>query len=238
MDSDKYLEGQSMQRPPLFESDHFVYWKNRFETYVKAIDLDEEYAMAIRNFKKFFRRKGKFVRQPREEKKSFQQRDEKKGKSDQKCFRCGDLNHLIGDCVKPPRNKDKKAFTRVSWSDSKNDAEDKITDETCLMAQSSNEVTLNSSYYSDNASSLDSDTTQIEYDRLCEISLKIVNKNKILKTKRDLLEKEILESSKKIKKLERSKEIDIAYKLCQELKLENTRLKATQVKFVKFDKSA
>ncbi|GKB50736.1 hypothetical protein Tco_0901489 [Tanacetum coccineum] len=32
---------------------------------------DEEYAMAVRNFKKFFRRKGKFVRQPREERKSF-----------------------------------------------------------------------------------------------------------------------------------------------------------------------
>ncbi|GJZ63089.1 hypothetical protein Tco_0619510, partial [Tanacetum coccineum] len=32
---------------------------------------NEEYAMAVRNFKKFFRRKGKFVRQPREEKKSF-----------------------------------------------------------------------------------------------------------------------------------------------------------------------
>nr|GEY90159.1 UBN2 domain-containing protein [Tanacetum cinerariifolium] len=29
----------------------------------------EEYAMVVRNFKKFFRRKGKFVRQPREEKK-------------------------------------------------------------------------------------------------------------------------------------------------------------------------
>ncbi|GJV04993.1 hypothetical protein Tco_1338562 [Tanacetum coccineum] len=43
---------------------------------------DEEYVMAVRNFKKFFRRKGKFVRQPREEKKSFRQRDEKKGKSD------------------------------------------------------------------------------------------------------------------------------------------------------------
>ncbi|GKE82724.1 hypothetical protein Tco_1552724, partial [Tanacetum coccineum] len=51
---------------------------------------DEEYAMAVRNFKKFFRRKGKFVRQPREEKKSFRQRDEKKGKSDRKCFRCGE----------------------------------------------------------------------------------------------------------------------------------------------------
>ncbi|GJV35379.1 zf-CCHC domain-containing protein [Tanacetum coccineum] len=400
MDSDKYLEGQSMQRPPLFESDHFIYLKNRFETCVKAKDLDlwhiilngdfppvarnketqvsemvpfeqqdddlkkkfaknneakmvlynalpkkeyerifmcktakdiwqsllithqgniqvkdnkidllvqqyeqftileeesidsgfarfntiitslkaldegfssknykqkkervksialkakkessddetstsgsddEEYAMAVRNFKKFFRRKGKFVRQPREEKKSFRQRDEKKGKSDRKCFRCGDPNHLIGDCPKPSRNKDQKAFIGGSWSDSENDAEDKTNDETCLMAQSSNEVTLNSSYYSDNASSLDNDSMQIEYDSLCEISLKIINKNKILKTKRDLLEKEILELNEKIKKLERSKEIEIACKSCEELKSENAKLKETQVKFVKFDKSA
>nr|GEV74445.1 zinc finger protein [Tanacetum cinerariifolium] len=62
---------------------------------------DEEYVMVVRNFKKFCRRKGKFVRQPREEKKSFRQRDEKKEKSDQKCFRCGDPNHLIGDCPIP-----------------------------------------------------------------------------------------------------------------------------------------
>ncbi|GJU56186.1 hypothetical protein Tco_1229900 [Tanacetum coccineum] len=40
MESEKYLEGQSMQRPPLFESDGFIYWKNRFETYVKLKDLD------------------------------------------------------------------------------------------------------------------------------------------------------------------------------------------------------
>ncbi|GJR09710.1 zf-CCHC domain-containing protein [Tanacetum coccineum] len=111
-------------------------------------------------------------------------------------------------------------------------------DETFLMAQSSNEVTLNSCYYSDNASSLDNDIMQLEYDNLCEISLKIINKNKVLKTKRDLLGKEILELNEKIKKLERNKEIDITCKLCQELKLENTRLKETQVKFVKFDKSA
>ncbi|GJW46681.1 zf-CCHC domain-containing protein [Tanacetum coccineum] len=402
IDSDKYLEGKSFQRPPLFESDHFIYWKNRFETYVKAKDLDlwhiilnddfpplaknevtqilevvpfeeqsddlkkklaknnkakmvlyntlpkkeyersfmckmakdiwqsllithqgnsqvkdnkidhlvqqyeqftileeesidsgfarfntllvlkllmkmnmekdseiyrgkkervksialkakkessddetstsgsddEEYAMAVRNFKKFFRRKGKFVRQPREEKKSFRQRNEKKGKSDQKCFRCGDPNHFIGDCPKPTRNKDQKAFIGGSWSDRKNDAKDKTNDESCLMAQSSNEVTLNSSYYSDNAYSLDNDTMQVEYDSLCEISLKFINKNKTLKTKSDLLEKEVLELNEKIKKLERSKEIDIACKSCQELKLENAKLKETQVKFVKFDKSA
>ncbi|GKG08987.1 hypothetical protein Tco_0334819, partial [Tanacetum coccineum] len=40
---------------------------------------------------------------------------------------------------KPSRNKDQKAFIGGSWSDSENDAEDKINDETCLMAQSSNE---------------------------------------------------------------------------------------------------
>ncbi|GJZ47373.1 hypothetical protein Tco_0601205 [Tanacetum coccineum] len=269
MDSEKYLEGQYMKRPPLFESDHFIYWKNRFETYVKAKDLDlwhiilngdfppvarnketqvletvpfeqqdddlkkklaknnkakmvlynalpkkeyerifmcktakdilqsliithqetsidsgfarfntiitslkaldedlsslaldelienlkvhevfmekdseiykgkkeqiksialkakkessddqtltsgsndEDYDMAVRNFKKFFRRMGKFVRQPREERKSLRQRDEKKGKSDRKCFRYGDPSHLIGDCPKTSCNKDQRAF--------------------------------------------------------------------------------------------------------------------------------
>ncbi|GJV05671.1 hypothetical protein Tco_1343327 [Tanacetum coccineum] len=39
MDFDKYQEGKSMQRPPVFESDSFIYWKNRFETYVKSKDL-------------------------------------------------------------------------------------------------------------------------------------------------------------------------------------------------------
>ncbi|GJY00158.1 zf-CCHC domain-containing protein [Tanacetum coccineum] len=123
-------------------------------------------------------------------------------------------------------------------SDSENNAEDKTNNETCLMSQPLNEVNLNSSYYSDNASSIDNDSMQLEYDNLCEISLKIIKKNKVLKTKRDLLEKEILELNEKIKKLERNKEIDITCKSCQELKLGNARLKKTQVKFVKFHKSA
>ncbi|GJY86498.1 zf-CCHC domain-containing protein [Tanacetum coccineum] len=55
-----------------------------------------------------------------DEKKSFWKRDEKKGKSDQKCFRCGNPNHLIGECPKPPQNKDQKALVGVSWSDSEN----------------------------------------------------------------------------------------------------------------------
>ncbi|GJW04003.1 zf-CCHC domain-containing protein [Tanacetum coccineum] len=260
MDFDKYLEGQSMQRPPLFESDSFIYWKNRFETYVKSKDLDlwhvitngnsqvkdikidilvqqykqfiisedksidsafarfntiitslkaldegysskncvrkflralhpkwrakvttieeskdltslsldeiignlkvhemiikkdseivkakvkrkslaikamnessdeecstsgsedEEYVMAVRDFKKFFKRRGRFVRHPRNDKKTFQRsQDDKNGKSKRKCFRCRDPNHLIGECTKPPRDKNQRAFFGGSWSDS------------------------------------------------------------------------------------------------------------------------
>ncbi|GKF71917.1 hypothetical protein Tco_0208031, partial [Tanacetum coccineum] len=46
---------------------------------------DEEYAMAVRDFKKFFKRRGRFVRQPRNDKKMFQRsRDDKNSKSDKK----------------------------------------------------------------------------------------------------------------------------------------------------------
>nr|GEU60883.1 copia protein [Tanacetum cinerariifolium] len=40
MDSENYKECQSMQRPPLFEANCFIYWKNQFETYVKFKDID------------------------------------------------------------------------------------------------------------------------------------------------------------------------------------------------------
>nr|GEV48821.1 alpha/beta hydrolases superfamily protein [Tanacetum cinerariifolium]GEW72104.1 alpha/beta hydrolases superfamily protein [Tanacetum cinerariifolium] len=226
-------EEQSMQRPSLFESDGFIYWKNRFKTYVKSKDLDlwhvitdgdwtpiqnnlktkkdeivpfhkqnndlkkklaknnepkmgitfkmarakfmaieesnnlttlsldelienlkvyeevikkdfktikskreqsrsialkarkessdddsstsdsedKEYAMAVRDFKKFFKRRGRLVRQPRKERKSLQRsKDDKNGKGKRKCFKCGDPNHLIGECPKLSRYKNQKAF--------------------------------------------------------------------------------------------------------------------------------
>ncbi|GJV36170.1 retrovirus-related pol polyprotein from transposon TNT 1-94 [Tanacetum coccineum] len=222
MDSNKYLEGKSMERPPLFESDNFIYWKNRFETYVKSKDLDlwhvitndesiesafarfntiitslkaldegyssknyvrkflralhpkwrakvttieeskdltslsldelignlkvhemiikkdseivkekverkslalkakkessdeecstsgsedEEYAMAVRDFKKFFKRRGRFVRQPRNDKKTFQ------------------------------RSRDDKNVIRE-------EDDEKVNNETCLVAQASSEICL------------------------------------------------------------------------------------------------
>ncbi|GJT58299.1 zf-CCHC domain-containing protein [Tanacetum coccineum] len=80
---------------------------------------DEENVMAVKDFKKFFKRRGRFVRQPRNDKRTFQRsRDDKNGKSDRKCFRCGDPNHLIGECPKPPKDKNQRAFVGGSWSDS------------------------------------------------------------------------------------------------------------------------
>ncbi|GJX91430.1 zf-CCHC domain-containing protein [Tanacetum coccineum] len=101
----------------------------------------EEYVMAMREFKKFFKRRGRFVRQPRDERKSLQRsRDEKNGKCERKCFRCGDPNHLIGECPKFPRNNNQITFIGRAWSDSGEDEEEKTKDETCLVAQASNEI--------------------------------------------------------------------------------------------------
>ncbi|GJZ33556.1 zf-CCHC domain-containing protein [Tanacetum coccineum] len=104
---------------------------------------DEEYAMAIRDFKKFFKRRGRFVRQPYEERKSFQRnKDDKNGKGERKCFKCGDPNHLVGECPKLSRYQNQKAFVGGSWSDSDEDEDEKTNDKKCLMAKASNEVRI------------------------------------------------------------------------------------------------
>nr|GEY08402.1 zf-CCHC domain-containing protein [Tanacetum cinerariifolium] len=103
---------------------------------------DEEYAMAVRDFKKFFKRRGRFVRQPHDERKSPQRnKDAKNGKSERKCFKCGDPNHLIGECPRLSRNYNQRAFVGGSWSDNDEDDEEKTKDEKCLMANASNEQT-------------------------------------------------------------------------------------------------
>nr|GEW30204.1 zf-CCHC domain-containing protein/DUF4219 domain-containing protein/UBN2 domain-containing protein [Tanacetum cinerariifolium] len=102
---------------------------------------DEEYAMAMRDFKKFFKRRGRFVRQPHDERKSSQRsKDNKNGKGERKCFKCGDPNHLIREYPKLSRNYNQRAFVGGSWSDSDEDEEERTKDEKCLMAKASNEV--------------------------------------------------------------------------------------------------
>nr|GEX40191.1 zf-CCHC domain-containing protein/DUF4219 domain-containing protein/UBN2 domain-containing protein [Tanacetum cinerariifolium] len=101
---------------------------------------DEEYTMAVSDFKKFFKRKGRFVRQPQNDKKTFQRsHDDKNGKSDRKCFRCGDPNHLTGQCPKAPKDKNQIAFVGDSWSDSSEEDDEKVKNETCLVARALSE---------------------------------------------------------------------------------------------------
>nr|GEU50852.1 copia protein [Tanacetum cinerariifolium] len=70
---------------------------------------EKEYAMTVRDFKKFFKRRGRFVRHPRNDKKTFQRsRDHKNG----------------------------------SWSDSGEENDEKVKDETCLVAHASSEICL------------------------------------------------------------------------------------------------
>nr|GEV00245.1 alpha/beta hydrolases superfamily protein [Tanacetum cinerariifolium] len=75
---------------------------------------DKEYAMAVRDFKKFFKRKCRFVRQPRNDKKTFQ-RDDK-------------------------NEKNQRAFIGGPWSDSGEEDDEKVKDKMCLLAQASSET--------------------------------------------------------------------------------------------------
>ncbi|GKA43274.1 retrovirus-related pol polyprotein from transposon TNT 1-94 [Tanacetum coccineum] len=104
---------------------------------------DEEYAMAVKEFKKFFKRRGRFARQPRGDRKTFQRsRNDGYDKSERKCFRCGDPNHFIGECSKPPKNTDQRAFIGGVWSDNGEDEVEKTKDEACLVAQAPDEICL------------------------------------------------------------------------------------------------
>ncbi|GJY01190.1 zf-CCHC domain-containing protein [Tanacetum coccineum] len=199
---------------------------------------DEEYAMAVRDFKKFFKRRGRFVRQPRNDKRTFQRsRDDKNGKGERKCFRCGDPNHLIGECLKPPRDKNQRAFVGGSWSNSGEEDDEKVNNEACLVAQEPNEVCSESSYFSDENSSIDDLALDNEYDKLCKMSLKIITKNKRLKATRNSLEKEIRELKDKLSTLEKNKGVDLECSIFQSLKIENGKLKEEALKLTKFEKS-
>ncbi|GJU77451.1 hypothetical protein Tco_1274521 [Tanacetum coccineum] len=159
---------------------------------------DEEYAMAIRVFKKFFKRRGRF---------------------------CGDPNHLIRECPKQLKYQNQKAFVGGSWSDSDEDEEEMTKDEKCLIAKASNEILSETEYFSDDQSSLDENDLDSEYSRLCKIGLKVMAKNKTLKQAKIELENEVLELKDKLSRLENGKEVNEECKLCQDLKFENEKLR-------------
>ncbi|GJZ30156.1 ribonuclease H-like domain-containing protein [Tanacetum coccineum] len=82
---------------------------------------DKEYVMAVREFKKFFKRRGRFVRQSREERKSLQRsRDDKNGKSERKCFRCGDLKTISSKSVQSRKEAIIKELSLEEFEESLN----------------------------------------------------------------------------------------------------------------------
>ncbi|GJT39253.1 retrovirus-related pol polyprotein from transposon TNT 1-94 [Tanacetum coccineum] len=137
---------------------------------------------------------------------------------------CGDLNHFISDC---PKNffGDQKEFVVESWSDSGDDSK---KEEICLMAHS-NEVLSYDPYYS--SSSLDNESRENEYEKLGQISLRIINKNKHLKTKNVLLKKTINEHKTKLDVLEKGKENSSHCDACNELRLEVNSLRLKLASF-------
>ncbi|GJV60873.1 hypothetical protein Tco_1466973 [Tanacetum coccineum] len=380
MDSDKYLEGQSMQRPPLFESDSFIYWKNRFETYVKSKDLDlwhvitngdfqpivqnpetkldevipfekqtddlkkrlaknNEAKMVIYNalprkeyerifmcntekeiwktllithqgnsqvkdnkidllvqqyeqfvisedesidsafarfntiitslkaldegyssknyIRKFLRalhakwraKKDSEIVKAKVERKSIALKA-KKESSDEECstFSSEDEEYAMAvrdfkkffkrrECPKPPKDKNQRAFVRGSWSDSGEEDDEKVKDETCLVAHASSEVCSESSYFSDENSSNDDLALDNEYDKLCKMSLKIITKNKRLKATRNSQENELRKLKDKLSILEKNKGVDLNYAKYHALKIENEKLKEESTRLNKFEKS-
>ncbi|GJY64219.1 hypothetical protein Tco_0465679 [Tanacetum coccineum] len=167
---------------------------------------DEVYIMAVRDFKKFFKKRGRFMRQPRNDKKTFQ------------------------------RNRDDKN-SKGSWSDSGEEDDEKVKDEACLVAQASNEVCSESSYFSDENSSIDDLVLDNEYDKLCKMSLKIITKNKRLKATRNSLEKELGILKEKVSTLEKNKGVDLECVKCHMLKIKNEKLKEEAIRLTKFEKS-
>ncbi|GJR58039.1 ribonuclease H-like domain-containing protein [Tanacetum coccineum] len=172
---------------------------------------DEEYAMA-KNFQKV--------------------KEEKKGKEDRRCFKCGDPNHFISDCPKHSFN-DQTTFIGGCWIES-DEEDESMKDEIYHMALDNNEVLSDTPFYS--SSSLDSESLQNEYNKLCKISLRIININKHLKAKNELLNNEACALKKKLDQLEKNKEANVECETCAELRSKNMEgYKLKDLKLKEFD---
>ncbi|GKA16652.1 copia protein [Tanacetum coccineum] len=134
-------------------------------------------------------------------------------------------------------DKNQRAFVGVSWSDNSEEDNEKVKNETSLVAHASSEVCSESSYFSDENSSIHDLALDNEYDKLCKMSLKIITKNKRLKATRNSLENELRELKDKLSTLEKNKGVDLDCAKCHTLKIENEKLKEESTRLNKFEKS-
>ncbi|GJX76761.1 hypothetical protein Tco_0323572 [Tanacetum coccineum] len=154
------------------------------------------------------------------------------------------LDELIGNLKDRKESSDEECSTSRSEdeeyamaSDSGEEDDEKVKNETRLIAQASSEVCSESSYFSNENSSIDDLVLDNEYDKLCKMSLKIITKNKRLKAARTSLEKEISILKEKVSTLEKNKGVDLECVKCHMLIIENEKLKEEALKLTKFEKS-
>ncbi|GKA19166.1 hypothetical protein Tco_0699081 [Tanacetum coccineum] len=154
------------------------------------------------------------------------------------------LDELIGNLKAKKESSDEECSTSgsedeeyVMASDRGEEDDDKVKNETCLAAHASSEVCFESSYFSDENSSIDDLALDNEYDKLCKMSLKIITKNKRLKATRNSLENELRELKDKLSTLEKNKGVDLDCAKCHTLKIENEKLKEESTRLNKFEKS-
>ncbi|GKA70350.1 hypothetical protein Tco_0776414 [Tanacetum coccineum] len=137
---------------------------------------------------------------------------------------CGDPNHFISDCPKHSFN-DQTTFVGGCWIES-DEEDESMKDEICPMTLDNNEVLSDTPFYS--SSSLDSESLQNEYNKLCKISLRIININKHLKAKNELLNNEACALKKKLDQLEKNKEANVECETCAELRSKNRAVEAKE----------
>jgi len=170
------------------------------------IDEDEELACMVRNFKRVFRRSGKFVRPP--------QNDSRKAPSDvkkkvtRKCFNCGDPSHLVNECTK---KRNERAYVSGAWEDEEGEEEE--AQEKCFMAidqpetvegawsDSEEEDSIVCLVGQDDDEVLSYDKYSIEdlendYEKLAMLSTNISKKNGILKSENKSLTQELDEQKR------------------------------------------
>ncbi|GJV75574.1 hypothetical protein Tco_1507158 [Tanacetum coccineum] len=311
IDLDKYLEGQSMQRPPLFESDYFIYWRNRFETYVNAKDLDLWHIILNGDFPPLAKNEVTqilevvpFEEQSIDLKKKLAKNNEAKmvlynalPKNEyERIFMCKTAKDIWQSLLNTHQESIDSGFARFNTIITSLKALDEELKDLSSLALDElirnlkvHEVVMekDSKIYKGKKERIKSivlkakkessdDETSTSGSDEEEYAMAIRNFKKFLpesvigstiqEKKGSHSDKEMRRKEKKLtrnvfrcremtpktkptmnlfswlnrpnEKLERSKEIEMGVKSCDELKLENAKLKETQVKFVKFDKSA
>ncbi|GKB56786.1 hypothetical protein Tco_0912972 [Tanacetum coccineum] len=237
MDSDKYLEGESMQRPPLFEITQIlevVPFEEQSDDLKKKLAKNKEAKMVLYNAlpkKEYDHVKDNKIDLLVQKYKQFTILEEESTDSGFARF-----NTIITSLKALDESFSSKNYVRKflralhpKWRAKVTTSDD---EEYAMAVRNFKKFFRRKGKFvrQPREEKSHSDKGMRGKGRVIEnafISLAIVQNHLATKIKRPSLEK-----------LERSKEIDIACKLCQELKLENARLKETQAKFVKFDKSA